>query len=54
MIGRPALWGLAVGGEAGVRKVLNILREEFDIAMGLAGCRSVGEITRDLVQPVVR
>jgi 4-hydroxymandelate oxidase len=50
LVGRPVLWGLAVGGEAGARRVLELLRKEFDVAMALAGCRTVGEIDRDLVQ----
>ena len=48
-IGRPLLWGLAVDGEAGVTHVLKLLRGELDLAMALCGCRSVAEITRDLV-----
>jgi 4-hydroxymandelate oxidase len=51
MIGRPILWGLAVGGEAGVKCVLEMLREEFDLAMALSGCPSLTAITRDLVRP---
>jgi 4-hydroxymandelate oxidase len=50
MVGRPTVWGLTVGGEAGVIDVLRILREEFENAMTLAGCRTVAEITRDLVE----
>jgi 4-hydroxymandelate oxidase len=49
LLGRPVLWGLAVDGEAGVRRVLKLLHAEFDQAMGLCGCRNVGEITRDLI-----
>jgi 4-hydroxymandelate oxidase len=49
LVGRPVLWGLAVGGEAGVRHVLEILRGELDIAMAIAGCRSVMDITPELV-----
>lgn len=48
-IGRPVLWGLTHSGEDGVRKVLEILRKEFDLAMALAGCRNVSEITPALV-----
>jgi len=48
-VGRPVLWGLAVDGEEGVRDVLRILIEEFDLAMALAGCASVDDITRDLI-----
>ena len=52
-IGRPILWGLGAGGEAGVRRVLEILRGEFDLAMALAGCTGPREATRDLVRPPV-
>lgn len=48
-IGRPVLWALAVGGEEGVDDVLNLLRNEFHLAMGLVGCRSVEEIDRRIV-----
>jgi 4-hydroxymandelate oxidase len=43
LIGRPVVWGLAMGGEAGVRRVLDLLAAELDDALGLAGCRSPGE-----------
>jgi (S)-2-hydroxy-acid oxidase len=46
LIGRPYIWGLAAEGEAGVRHVLEMLRAEFELAMALCGCRTVGEITR--------
>jgi 4-hydroxymandelate oxidase len=36
LVGRPILWGLAVGGEAGVKFVLEMLRQEFDLAMALS------------------
>lgn len=48
-VGRPALWGLAVDGADGVQRVLEILRDELSLAMALSGCRSIGEITPDLV-----
>jgi 4-hydroxymandelate oxidase len=51
-VGRPQLWGLAAGGEGGVRRVLEMLRDELSLAMALCGCRDVSEITPDLlVQP---
>lgn len=37
LVGRPILWGLAVGGEAGVKFVLEMLRQEFDLAVALFG-----------------
>jgi 4-hydroxymandelate oxidase len=51
MLGRPPLWGLAVGGAAGAQHVLELLRDELDLAMALSGCRTVEEITRDLIVP---
>jgi 4-hydroxymandelate oxidase len=49
LLGRPVLWGLAADGEAGVRRVLELMAEEIDLAMALCGCRTVAEIRRDLV-----
>jgi lactate 2-monooxygenase len=43
-IGRPYLWGLAVAGENGVREVIRNFVADFDLTMGLAGCRSVSEV----------
>jgi L-lactate dehydrogenase (cytochrome)/(S)-mandelate dehydrogenase len=49
VIARPQLWGLAIGGEAGVAHVLDIYRREIDRVMGLCGVSSVAEIGRDLI-----
>ncbi len=49
LLGRPYVYGLAIAGEDGVREVLRNMQGEFDLTMGLAGCRSVSEITRDCV-----
>ncbi|KAH1134323.1 hypothetical protein GLYMA_05G141400v4 [Glycine max] len=48
-IGRPVVFSLAADGEAGVRKVLQMLRDELELTMALSGCRSLKEITRDHV-----
>jgi 4-hydroxymandelate oxidase len=37
LVGRPPLWGLAAGGEAGVARVLEMLRAEFELALALCG-----------------
>ncbi|MGP4110755.1 alpha-hydroxy acid oxidase [Streptomyces sp. 4N509B] len=50
-VGRPVLWGLACGGEAGVRRVLELLRGEFDDALTLCGAGGPHELTPDLVRP---
>lgn len=50
-IGRPALWGLAVGGQDGVTQVLELLRNELVNALTLLGSESPGHLTRDQVEP---
>lgn len=51
LIGRPILWGLADSGEAGVSDVWSIMQRELDLDMALCGCRSIAEITPDLLGP---
>jgi isopentenyl diphosphate isomerase/L-lactate dehydrogenase-like FMN-dependent dehydrogenase len=50
LVGRPALWGLAVGGEAGACRLLELLREELELTLALCGCASPAELTRAHVQ----
>jgi isopentenyl diphosphate isomerase/L-lactate dehydrogenase-like FMN-dependent dehydrogenase len=45
LVGRAALWGLAVDGEEGVRRVLELLREEVSLALTLLGCPSPDAVT---------
>jgi isopentenyl diphosphate isomerase/L-lactate dehydrogenase-like FMN-dependent dehydrogenase len=40
LVGRPAISGLAAGGEAGARRVLELLRAELELALALCGCGS--------------
>ncbi|MGB3401735.1 MAG: alpha-hydroxy acid oxidase [Microcoleaceae cyanobacterium] len=49
LVGRPILWGLAVGGEAGVSHILELLRDELDVAMALSGCATVQDIDKSLI-----
>jgi 4-hydroxymandelate oxidase len=49
-IGRPVIWGLSVAGRDGVLQVLEMLRSELDRALALCGCRSLTEVTPDLVR----
>jgi 4-hydroxymandelate oxidase len=51
LIGRPYLWGLAAAGEAGVRAVLEMFRDELELAMALCGRRSISEIDGSAVAP---
>jgi isopentenyl diphosphate isomerase/L-lactate dehydrogenase-like FMN-dependent dehydrogenase len=49
MLGRAPLYGLAAGGEAGAAHALAILRDELDRTLALTGCRSVADLTPDLL-----
>ena len=49
LIGRPIHWGLAVGGETGVRHVLELLRAEIALALMLCGLASPAEVDRSLL-----
>jgi 4-hydroxymandelate oxidase len=49
MIGRPYLYGLGTAGAPGVKRVVEILRSELEMAMALTGRRSVAEIDRSLI-----
>jgi len=52
LIGRPTIWGLAVGGQAGVSRILEMLREELTHAMILAGCSSLESVRNDIIRRV--
>jgi 4-hydroxymandelate oxidase len=51
LVGRPILWGLAVDGEPGAARVLEILRRELDEAMLLCGCTRLEDIGRWVLEP---
>jgi 4-hydroxymandelate oxidase len=48
-IGRPLFWGLAVDGERGVARVLDILREEIEITMAKCGRPRIADIDASVV-----
>ncbi|WLR60013.1 lactate 2-monooxygenase [Guptibacillus hwajinpoensis] len=54
LVGRPCMYGLAVGGENGVKQVLSNLVADFDLTMALSGCRDLTEVNKDLIIPASR
>jgi 4-hydroxymandelate oxidase len=49
-IGRPVMWALAEGGEKGVRRQLELLREEIDDTLALCGASGLADLTPELVR----
>jgi lactate 2-monooxygenase len=47
LVGRPYVYGLALGGEQGVREVLDNLVADLDITLGLMGCASIADLKLD-------
>ncbi|CAN6573627.1 unnamed protein product [Malus baccata var. baccata] len=50
LVGRPVVYGLAADGERGVRRVIEMLKNEFELTMALSGCPSIRDITRSHVK----
>ncbi|KAH7866489.1 hypothetical protein Vadar_021064 [Vaccinium darrowii] len=50
LIGRPVLYGLAAKGEYGVRRVIEMLKDELELTMALSGCPTLKDITRGHVR----
>ncbi|NKQ54166.1 alpha-hydroxy-acid oxidizing protein [Amycolatopsis sp. K13G38] len=50
LLGRPYVYGLAHGGEDGVRHVVRSLLAELDLTLALAGYRTPGELSPSALQ----
>ncbi len=46
-IGRPYVYGLAIAGQQGVYEVVRNLMTDFELTMGLTGCKNIADITRE-------
>jgi isopentenyl-diphosphate delta-isomerase len=49
LLGRPYVYGLAAGGEEGVRSAVENFRADLDLTLGLSGYADVTELDRDVV-----
>jgi isopentenyl diphosphate isomerase/L-lactate dehydrogenase-like FMN-dependent dehydrogenase len=49
-VGRATLYGLAAGGEPGVRHAISLLRSEIDRTLAQLGCRSIADISPDMLR----
>ena len=51
LIGRPFLYGLGAGGEAGVTQCLEIIRKELDLSMAMCGRTDLQKVDRSILIP---
>ena len=49
-LGRPTLYGLIAGGQAGAARAIGILRNEIDVVMGQTGCTALDQLGIDFVE----
>jgi isopentenyl diphosphate isomerase/L-lactate dehydrogenase-like FMN-dependent dehydrogenase len=49
LVGRAALFGLAVSGESGVRQILELLRRELELTLDFMGCQSISALDKSHV-----
>ncbi len=49
-IGRPYVWGLGAGGQAGVTKAIDILRNELSVTMALTGTAKVADLDGRVIE----
>jgi len=52
LLGRPYVYALALGGEQGVRELIQNYRADFELTMGLSGCQSTNQIARDRLKAI--
>jgi len=50
-VGRPFLYAAALGGEAGVRHAVKLLRDEIDRDMAMLGISELGQLKREMLVP---
>jgi isopentenyl diphosphate isomerase/L-lactate dehydrogenase-like FMN-dependent dehydrogenase len=50
LLGRPYLWGMALGGAEGVTQVLRNLLSEVDLTLALSGHASLGTLNREMLR----
>src|SRR5207249_8378052 len=50
-VGRPFLYAAAIGGEAGVRHGIGLLRDEIERDMALLGITTLAQMTRERIRP---
>jgi L-lactate dehydrogenase (cytochrome) len=49
MLGRPLMYGIGSDGEKGLRRVLDIIKDELSTALGLVGLTDINDVTSEII-----
>ena len=49
MIGRPLMYGIGADGAKGLRRILDIIKDELSTALGLVGLTDINDITSEII-----
>ena len=49
MIGRPLMYGMGADGAKGLRRILNIIKEELRTTLGLVGLNDINDISSEII-----
>ena len=49
MLGRPLMYGIGADGEKGLRRILDIIKDELSTALGLVGLTDINNVTSEII-----
>ena len=49
MLGRPLMYGIGADGEKGLRRILNIIKDELSTALGLVGLTDISNVSSEII-----
>jgi L-lactate dehydrogenase (cytochrome) len=49
MLGRPLMYGIGADGEKGLRRILDIIKDELSTALGLVGLTDINDVTSEII-----
>ena len=50
MIGRPVMYAMGADGASGLRRIVDIIKEETSTALGLVGLNDINEVSSDIIE----
>ena len=49
MLGRPLMYGIGADGEKGLRRILDIIKDELSTALGLVGLTDINDVSSEII-----